>query len=692
MKPVHKFLAIFSSIILVVAVLVIFPNYWGKVFSNSESVFEDSLVNGWLNWSWGGNVNMDWGRISFSPNAWGALYLHNDQGIDTSTFTSLVFSLSPSAHTGEMKVLFYNSDNQLFQTDLSLSNFGGVPEPGVWKEYRIPANLIQTQRIKGFAIQEISGQNQQPIFLDNIYFQPVTIESQSNPIANNQIYSQGLKSGWEDWSWGADQDVASNKQLTYKPTSTWSGLFLHNKNNVTTSDSTVLKISAKSSQGNGKFSIALFDEGGAVTGFIPLPEMTSSNYQTMELPMSKLNPENKNIKGVVLHDQSGLVQPEIYIDYMGFESAGISPVPTATPMVTPTVMSQKIQVPHKNSTSESTTEMGYTVSASKIYKNNSPIRFKGVNWFGMETEVYVPHGLWARNYKDMVMQIKNVGFNAVRLPFCPATLKGQNVSGIDYELNPELTDLNSLQVMDRIMEELNNKQMYIILDHHRPDCQAISELWYTNDYSESTWIDDLSWLATRYSRLDYFAGIDLKNEPHGSATWSNWSEAASRAGKAVHLANPNLLIFVEGVDWGHDLSGQSTNPISTSSIPANKLVFSPHAYGPDVYWQTEFSSPNFPANMPAIWDRLFGSLVNSQYSVVPGEWGGKWGKNGGNPVDIILQNALIDYYKSHNICNSFYWSWNPNSGDTGGILQDDWKSVWTVKTDAINQYFNSCQS
>jgi endoglucanase len=25
--------------------------------------------------------------------------------------------------------------------------------------------------------------------------------------------------------------------------------------------------------------------------------------------------------------------------------------------------------------------------------------------------------------------------------------------------------------------------------------------------------------------------------------------------------------------------------------------------------------------------------------------------------------------------NFFYWSWNPNSGDTGGILQDDWQSV-----------------
>ena len=30
-----------------------------------------------------------------------------------------------------------------------------------------------------------------------------------------------------------------------------------------------------------------------------------------------------------------------------------------------------------------------------------------------------------------------------------------------------------------------------------------------------------------------------------------------------------------------------------------------------------------------------------------------------------------------------YWSWNPNSGDTGGILADDWTTVNTNKQDII---------
>ncbi|HAJ63533.1 MAG TPA: glycoside hydrolase, partial [Cyanobacteria bacterium UBA8543] len=30
-----------------------------------------------------------------------------------------------------------------------------------------------------------------------------------------------------------------------------------------------------------------------------------------------------------------------------------------------------------------------------------------------------------------------------------------------------------------------------------------------------------------------------------------------------------------------------------------------------------------------------------------------------------------------------YWSWNPNSGDTGGILQDDWQTVQTAKQELL---------
>ncbi len=79
---------------------------------------------------------------------------------------------------------------------------------------------------------------------------------------------------------------------------------------------------------------------------------------------------------------------------------------------------------------------------------------------------------------------------------------------------------------------------------------------------ESTWIADLKALASRYQGQDTVIGIDLHNEPHDPpACWgcgdqsTDWRLAAERAGDAVLSVNPNLLIFVEGVQTVGGVSG-----------------------------------------------------------------------------------------------------------------------------------------
>ena len=186
--------------------------------------------------------------------------------------------------------------------------------------------------------------------------------------------------------------------------------------------------------------------------------------------------------------------------------------------------------------SVSSVEAGYTVENGRIYDDsNNAIRLRGVNWFGFELNDHVVHGLWTREWKSMITQMKSLGFNAVRLPFCPATLQSQPVSTVNYSLNPDLQNKNSLEVFDLVINKFNNEGMYVLLDHHRPDCAAISELWYTGNYSEAQWISDLTFVANRYKNLPYFLGVDLKNEPHGAATWgtgnnaTDWNKAAERA-------------------------------------------------------------------------------------------------------------------------------------------------------------------
>ncbi len=336
----------------------------------------------------------------------------------------------------------------------------------------------------------------------------------------------------------------------------------------------------------------------------------------------------------------------------------------------------------------------FYVDAGQIHDDQGQvIELHGVNWFGFETANHVPHGLWARNVKDMIVQIKSLGINAVRLPLAPNAIHGVPVNSVDYGLNPELNNKNSLQVLDYIVDALDKAGMYILLDHHRPDDNAISELWYTDGYTEQQWLNDLEFLASRYKNVVHFLGIDLKNEPHGAATWgtgntaTDWNLAAERASNVVLASDPKALVFVEGIGsqsgcsspenawWGGNIAPIQCTPLS---IPQDKLVLAPHVYGPDVYLQPYFNDPSFPTNMPAIWNAQFGFAVGLGYTVAPTEFGSHYG-HGGSAIEKIWFDALINWMEQKNIRNSFYWSWNPNSGDTGGLLEDDWQTIWPDK-------------
>ncbi|MCZ6555660.1 MAG: cellulase family glycosylhydrolase [Candidatus Dadabacteria bacterium] len=342
----------------------------------------------------------------------------------------------------------------------------------------------------------------------------------------------------------------------------------------------------------------------------------------------------------------------------------------------------------------------YYVEGGKVHsESGQEINLYGVSWFGFETNNHVVHGLWARNWKDMIEQIKGLGFTAIRLPFCPDTLSNTGVSSINYSLNPDLQGLNSLEIMDKVILELDRQGFYILLDHHTSDCQTIEELWYTGNYSELQWINDLVFVSDRYKNVERFFGVDIKNEPHGPATWgtgnslTDWNSAAERAASEVLQSNPELVIFVQGIQsnptcsstiphwWGGNLEPFDCFPLN---IPGEKLVLSPHVYGPDVFVQPYFNDSNFPNNMPDIWETHFGYLVDRGYAVIIGEFGGRYG-NGGDPRDRTWQDALISYMDSKGMSDFFYWSWNPNSGDTGGILQDNWHDVWEDKIALLAQ-------
>jgi len=326
-----------------------------------------------------------------------------------------------------------------------------------------------------------------------------------------------------------------------------------------------------------------------------------------------------------------------------------------------------------------------TSGGSLVDANGQSVRISGVNWFGLETDSFAPHGLWARNYDDMVGQIAAAGFDTIRLPFSNQLLEpGIRPRAIDFEKNPDLQGLSGLEVMDQIIASANRHGLSVILDRHRPTGAAQSELWYTDQVPESRWIQDWVMLAQRYRGNPAVIGADLHNEPHGPATWgddnprTDWRLAAERAGNAILAANPDWLILVQGIEkyngdnywWGGNLGGAAQFPVRLSA--ADKLVYSPHDYGPGVYGQPWFSTADFPNNLPGIWRNHWAYLQQDGIApVLLGEFGGR---SVGEDREGTWQQSLIRFLQSNQISFT-YWSWNPDSGDTGGLLQDDWASV-----------------
>jgi len=322
----------------------------------------------------------------------------------------------------------------------------------------------------------------------------------------------------------------------------------------------------------------------------------------------------------------------------------------------------------------------------------------GVNWFGLETDTFAPHGLWSRNWAEMLDQMAKQGFNTLRLPFSNELFdaKGKPAEkAIDYGLNPDLKGLTGPQLMDKIVKGATDRGMMVMLDRHRPTSQGQSNLWYTDKVSEERWIKDWTDLAEHYRDNPLVIGADLHNEPHGEATWgdgnekTDWRLAAERAGNAVLKANPNWLIFVEGIEsyqkdgywWGGNLQGAKDNPVRLSD--ESKLVYSAHDYSPKVWSQSWFTDPTFPANLPALWDKQWGYLVKDKTApVVLGEFGGR---SVGEDAEGIWQRELIKYLKDNQISYT-YWSWNPNSGDTGGVLKDDWTTINDDKMALLKSY------
>lgn len=326
---------------------------------------------------------------------------------------------------------------------------------------------------------------------------------------------------------------------------------------------------------------------------------------------------------------------------------------------------------------------------------------KGVNWFGFETETFCPHGLWSTSMDYLLNFLQKEKFNAIRLPIsteAALNLDTKKPTGIDFSKNPDLRGKTAGEVLDIFVRKCRNRGILVMPSMHRFESTAgIPELWYSEKYPESRIIEAWKHIVSRYKNEPTLFAVDLKNEPHGVATWgsgnrkTDWNLASERIGNAILKANPKLLVFVEGIShtkthqvswWGGVLDKVEKTPVRLS-VP-NKLVYSPHVYGPDVFPIAPFHEKTFPKNMRGIWDAEWGYIRRKKVApIIIGEWGGR---NEPGTKDRAWHDTIANYFVENGFsCSTFYWSLNPNSGDTRGLLENDWQTPVKHKLDVLRK-------
>jgi aryl-phospho-beta-D-glucosidase BglC (GH1 family) len=321
-------------------------------------------------------------------------------------------------------------------------------------------------------------------------------------------------------------------------------------------------------------------------------------------------------------------------------------------------------------------------------------------------------------HEGVLDEIKRLGFNVLRLSVCEdltwtnAAVRVDGSVAINGYLNPDLLDgtqslytyrqnfIPAIQILDKIVAHCAAIGLRVVIDMHQlcpsgnsgdtgTGPAAGSTIGATGDKrSEAQWIAAHVFLANRYASNAAVCGLDLLNEPYAS-TWDNdshtgWPAAVERCAAQIQAVNPHVLIIAEGVAgnityngatvgtvWGSNLTGFTARPIVLPT--ANKLVVSPHEYGYAAgSTQAFLTASNFPHNLPAWWENLWGHLVTS--GTVPvwvGEFSADFRASGVAPSSTV-DSQWFAQFEAYLISKFIGWSLFsivPSDPPVSGLLE-----------------------
>ncbi|KAI2465355.1 glycoside hydrolase family 5 protein [Annulohypoxylon bovei var. microspora] len=273
---------------------------------------------------------------------------------------------------------------------------------------------------------------------------------------------------------------------------------------------------------------------------------------------------------------------------------------------------------------------GPLVTSGRDMKNTQGgnVVYAGANWPG-HSEVMIPDGLQYQSIETIVTKIKSAGMNAIRLTYAiqmideiyanngqDTTVKasftqalgstnGPTVYSQFLAKNPSFDDSTTrLQVFDAVAAECLKQNVFVHLDNHMSKatwCCSTGDgnSWFGDTYyNVDNWTRGLAYMANHGKNWPALTSMSLRNElrtPDDNATlesqsynWRDWYTNIKKGTDAINAANPDLLIFLSGLDFDTYVTpvvqGTALTPSSDKFSTAdfegytNKLVLEIHNY------------------------------------------------------------------------------------------------------------------
>jgi hypothetical protein len=136
-------------------------------------IYNDALAGGWANWSWGTTVNFNnttpvqSGSASIAATytqGWAGLYLHSNNLINLSGYTTLRFYLHGGTNGGHpvaVKLADANGNYATYAHTVTSS-------AGTWQQVNVPLANYGLTTISGIVWQENSGSTRPVMYIDNV--------------------------------------------------------------------------------------------------------------------------------------------------------------------------------------------------------------------------------------------------------------------------------------------------------------------------------------------------------------------------------------------------------------------------------------------------------------------------------------------------------------------------------------------